>query len=132
MQERLVAMLSAFFGGLGLLLAAVGLYGVVSHAVQARRAEFGVRMALGASPSGILHLVLRRIGVLLLTGLLLGLVASYWASTFVQTLLYELDPRDPATFITAVLVLGAVVLVAAGVPAWRATRLDPASVLREG
>jgi ABC-type antimicrobial peptide transport system permease subunit len=130
-QERLVAVLSTFFGGLGLLLAAVGLYGIVSHAVRARRTEFGVRMALGASPTGILLLVLRRVCVLLVVGLVLGLAGSYWASGFVRTLLYQLEPRDPMTFVTAALVLTVIAIAAAALPAWRAARLDPASVLRE-
>src|SRR5207244_2809663 len=68
-QERLVAMLAFFFGGLALLLAAVGLYGVVTHAVRARQTEIGLRMALGATPSGIVRLVFQRVGVLIVAGL---------------------------------------------------------------
>jgi hypothetical protein len=82
-QERLVAMLSAFFGGLALLLAGIGLYGVVAHAVRARRTEIGVRMALGAEPAGIVRLVFRHVGMLIVAGLALGTGGSLWAARFV-------------------------------------------------
>jgi predicted permease len=131
-QERLIAMLSGFFGGLALLLAAVGLYGVVAHAVRARRSEIGLRMTLGAAPSSIVRLVLRRVGVLIAAGLACGLAGGLWAARFVETLLFKLDARDPATFAGAAAVLVAVGVLAAWLPAHRAARLDPATVLREG
>lgn len=130
-QERLIAMLSAFLGGLALLLAAVGLYGVVAHAVRTRQSEIGLRMALGATASGIMRLVLRRVGVLLVAGLGVGLVGSLWASRFVETLLFQLQTRDPITFTAAAVMLVVVGVLAAWVPARRAARLDPARVLRE-
>jgi ABC-type antimicrobial peptide transport system permease subunit len=131
-QERLIAMLSAFFGGLALLLAAVGLYGVVSHAVRARQTEIGLRMALGAAPSSIVQLVFQRVGVLIAVGLAFGLAGSLWAARFVEALLFQLEPRDPTTFAGAAAALIAVGLVAAWMPAWRAARLDPAAALRQG
>lgn len=131
-QERLTAMLSAFFGGLALLLAAVGLYGVVAHAVRARQTEIGLRMALGAAPSTIVGLVLQRVGVLIAAGLAFGLAGSLWAARFAEALLFHLEPRDPATFVGAAAVLVAVGVLAAWLPARRAARLDPASVLRDG
>jgi len=131
-QERLVAMLSVFFGGLGLLLAAVGLYGVVSHAVNSRRTEIGLRMALGASASGIVALVVRRVGVLIAVGALAGGALSLWVSRYVQTLLFHLDARDPATFAGALGVLATAAILAACLPARRAARVDPVRVLREG
>ena len=79
-QERLIALVSAFFGGLALLLAAVGLYGVVAHAVRARQKEIGLRIALGAAPSSILRLVFERVGLLIAAGLALGLAGSLWAA----------------------------------------------------
>ena len=94
-QERLIAMLSAFFGGLALLLAAVGLYGVVAHAVRARQTEIGLRMALGAAPSSIVRLVFQRVGVLIAAGLAFGLAGSLWAARFVEALLFHLEARDP-------------------------------------
>ena len=131
-QERLVAMLSGFFGGLALLLAAIGLYGIVAHAVDVRRVEIGVRMALGAGRAGILWLVFRRVGVMLALGLGAGLVISLWAARFVSELLFRLEPRDASTFTLAVAVLLAAGVLAAWIPARRATRVDPALVLRDG
>ncbi|HUE89728.1 MAG TPA: ABC transporter permease [Vicinamibacterales bacterium] len=131
-QERLIAMLSAFFGGLALLLAAVGLYGVVAHAVRARQTEIGLRMALGAAPSSIVRLVFQRVSVLIAAGVAFGLAGSLWAARFVEALLFHLEPRDPVTFAGAAAVLVAVGVLAAWMPARRAARLDPVAVLREG
>jgi predicted permease len=130
-QERLIALVSAFFGGLALLLAAVGLYGVVAHAVRARQREIGVRIALGANAAAILRLVFARVGVLIAGGLVLGLAGSLWAARFLEVLLFRLAPRDPMTFGGAAAVLVAVGVVAAWLPAHRAARLDPVTVLRE-
>ena len=131
-QERLIALVSAFFGGLALLLAAVGLYGVVAHAVRAREKEIGLRIALGAAPSSILRLVFERVGVLIAAGLALGLAGSLWAARLVEALLFQLEPRDPMTFGGAAAVLVAVGVLAAWLPAHRAARLDPVTALREG
>ena len=97
-QERLVAMMSGFFGALALLLAGLGLYGIVAQAVSARRTEIGLRMALGAQPAGIVRLVFRRVGVLIVAGLALGLAGSWWAARFVAPLLFQVEARDPMTF----------------------------------
>jgi putative ABC transport system permease protein len=131
-QERLVAMMSGFFGALGLLLAGLGLYGTVAHAVSARRTEIGLRMALGAQPTGIVRLVFRRVSVLIMAGLALGLAGSWWAARFIAPLLFQVEARDPMTFSGTAAVLVAVGVLAAWVPARRAARLDPATVLREG
>jgi predicted permease len=131
-QERLVAMLSAFFGGLALLLAGIGLYGIVAHAVTARQSEIGLRIALGAAPSSIVRLVLRRVSVLLAAGVAFGLAAGVSAAQYVESMLFQLPARDPATFSGAAAVLVVVGFLAASVPARRAARLDPASVLRDG
>jgi ABC-type antimicrobial peptide transport system permease subunit len=131
-QERLVARLSMFFGGLALLLAALGLYGVTSYAVSRRRTEIGIRMALGANSAGGVRLVLTRVASLVVVGVLAGAGLSWWASRFVATLVYGLEPRDPATFTAAALLLGAIGLLAGWLPARRAARIDPTIVLREG
>ena len=131
-QERLIAMLSSFFGGLALLLAALGLYGVVAHAVRARQTEIGMRIALGAAPSSIVRLVFQRVGVLIAAGLAFGLAGSLWAARFVEALLFHVEARDQTTFAGAAAVLVAVGVLAAWVPARRAARLDPARILREG
>lgn len=131
-QERLVAMMSGFFGALALLLAGLGLYGIVAHAVSGRRTEIGLRMALGAEPAGIVRLVFRRVGLLVVTGLVLGLAGSWWAARFVAPLLFQVESRDPMTFSGTAAVLILVGGLAAWLPARRASRLDPATVLREG
>ncbi len=131
-QERLIAMMSGFFGALALLLAGLGLYGIVAHAVGARRTEIGLRMALGAQSAGIVRLVFHRVGVLIAAGLALGLVGSWWAVRFIGPLLFQVEARDPVTFSGTAAVLVAVGVLAAWLPARRASRLDPATVLREG
>jgi predicted permease len=131
-RDRLVAILSGFFGGLALLLAGLGLYGVTSYAVNRRRGEIGIRMALGAAPSSVVALVLRRVATLVVLGVVIGGAVSLWASRFVEALLYGLQPRDPITFLGAALVLGAIGALAGWIPAMRAARIDPARVLREG
>ena len=130
-QERIVAMLSGFFGALALLLAGLGLYGVTSYAVARRRAEIGIRMALGAAPASVVRLVLARVALLVSVGVALGAGLSLWASTFVSTLLYGLEPRDPATLVGSAMVLAAVGAAAGWLPAHRASRIDPAEVLRD-
>ena len=130
-RERLVAMLSGFFGALALLLAAIGLYGVTSHAVARRRAEIAVRMALGADAARVVRMMLGRVAGLVLAGVLAGSAAAAWASRFVASLLYGLKPGDPLTIAGAASLLVAISLLAAYLPARRAARIDPAKVLRE-
>jgi ABC-type antimicrobial peptide transport system permease subunit len=129
-QERIVALLSGTFGALALLLASLGLYGVTAYAVARRRTEIGIRMALGATQRGVVRLVLARVTRLVGVGVLAGTAVSVWASQFVASLLYGLEPRDPATLIGATLVLAAVGAAAGWVPAYRASGIDPATVLR--
>lgn len=130
-QERLLAMLSAFFALLALLLAGLGLYGVTSYAVSRRRAEIGIRMALGAAQGSVVRLVLSRVLLLVGAGVIVGTAASLWASRFVAALLYSLEPHDPATLVGAIVILVVVGGFAAWLPAWRASRIDPAAVLRD-
>jgi ABC-type antimicrobial peptide transport system permease subunit len=89
-------------------------------------------MALGANPAGVVRLVLGRVASLVLVGVAAGAALSLWASRFVASLLYGLEPRDPATFVTAAVVLCAIGLLAGWLPARRASRIDPTAVLREG
>ena len=132
LQERILAILSGWFSALALLLSALGLYGVTAYAVNRRRTEIGIRMAIGAAPARVVRLVLGRVTALLGLGMLIGTAASAWASRFIATLLYGLEPRDPATFISAAAVLAAVGALGAWLPAYRASRVDPAEILREG
>ena len=131
-QERLIAQLAGFFGALALLLASLGLYGVTTYTVARRRTEIGIRMALGAAPRGIVRLVLTRVSLLVGVGILAGASASLWASRFVASLLYGLEPRDPAMLVGAAVTLAAVGTVSGWLPAWRASRIDPAEVLHVG
>jgi predicted permease len=131
-QERIVAMLSGFFGALALLLAGLGLYGVTSYAVGRRRAEIGIRLALGSDRMDIMRLVLGRVALLVGVGLVAGGTLSLWAGRFVKTLLYGLEPRDPQTFVGAAAILVIVGAIAGVIPARRAAGMDPAKVLREG
>jgi predicted permease len=131
-QERLLAWLAAFFGALALLLAGLGLYGVTSYMVTRRRMEIGIRMALGAAPRGVIGLVLARVSVLVTLGIVGGGVMSLWASRFVASLLYGLEARDLGTLAGSAAVLTIVAAFAGWLPARRASRIDPAEVLREG
>jgi predicted permease len=130
-RERLLAILSAFFGALALLLAGLGLYGVVAYAVSRRRMEIGIRMALGASGAGVIQLVVRRVAAVVLLGIVVGGALGLWASRLVQAQLFGLAPDDGATFAGAATVLVLVAALASWWPAYRASRIDPARVLRE-
>ena len=114
-----------------LAISSLGVYGIVSHAVRARRSELGVRVALGAGPGRIVSLVLRSVMVLVAAGVTLGIAGTLWASRFVATMLFELQPHDAATLIGAAATLTIVALIAAWIPAWQAARLEPARVLRD-
>jgi ABC-type antimicrobial peptide transport system permease subunit len=128
----MVATLSAFFGALALLLAGLGLYGITAYAVGRRRTEIGIRVALGAAPAGVIVLVLRRTALLIGLGILAGAGVSLWASRLVAPLLFGLEPRDPGTLAAAASLLAAIGGLAGWLPARRASRIDPAQVLREG
>jgi predicted permease len=130
LRERLMARLSAIFGGVALLLAIVGLYGVVSYTVASRRSEIGVRVALGASRRQILLMVLGDVGRMLTGGVVLGAALALLASRSVGSLLYGLSPNDPLTLAIAASVLLIAGLAAAAVPAKRAAGIDPAVTLR--
>ena len=134
-QERLVAMLSGFFGALALLLAGLGLYGVTSYNVSRRRTEIGIRMALGAQPSGVVRMVLLRVVLLVAVGVIAGGAISLWAGGYfaksVGTMLYGLELRDAGTLATAAIVLAMIGALAGMIPAARAARIDPSRVLRE-
>jgi putative ABC transport system permease protein len=131
-QERILAMLSGFFGILAVLLAGLGLYGLTWQTVSRRRNEIGIRMALGATPAAVVRLVLSRVAALVSSGVVLGLAVSMWASRFVASLLYGVEPRDVVTLGWSVAVLGMAGAMAAWLPTHRASRIDPAAILREG
>jgi putative ABC transport system permease protein len=131
MRERLMATLSSFFGVLAGLIAALGLYGVMSYLVARRTNEIGIRVALGADRGQILSLILRQSAALLGIGLASGAVLALAAARTVRSLLFGLEPHDGPTLVLAVLLLGATVEVASYLPARRAARLEPMDALRE-
>jgi predicted permease len=129
-QERILALLSSFFGGLALLLACVGLYGVVSYVLARRTTEIGVRLALGARPDQVVGMILREFSMVVAMGLTAGIIAMLGLSQLVRKFLFGLHPNDPATIVIAAAALGLVAFMAAFVPARRASRLDPMNALR--
>jgi putative ABC transport system permease protein len=128
--QRFNAMLLGIYAGLALLLAVIGIYGVLAHIVLQQRGEIGIRMALGAQRRDVLAMVLRRGARLALTGSLLGLGAAWAASRMVASLLYGVSPRDPITFVTVTSILLLAALLACYIPARRATKVDPMIALR--
>jgi predicted permease len=129
-QERLIARLSSFFGGLSLLLACIGLYGLLSYEVSRKTREIGVRMALGARPSDVLRFIVRQGVGLSAIGAVLGILGALSVTRYLASLLYGVRPFDPLTFLTVALLLGLVALAACYLPARRASRVDPITALR--
>jgi predicted permease len=129
-RERMLALLSGFFGALALLLAVIGLYGTLSYLVTQRQTEFGIRMALGATRNSILGLVMRDLVAVLAVGLAAGILISLAATRALQQMLFGLGPRDTTTMLLAAGVLTAVALMAGYLPARRATKVDPIIALR--
>jgi putative ABC transport system permease protein len=131
-RERTVALLAGFFGALALLLAGVGLYGVMAYTITRRRAEMAIRMALGASPRSVVRLVLSHAALIVGAGVAVGAVGSLWLSRYLAALLYGIKGNDPRFLAGAIVVLAAVSMFAGWLPARRASHVDPAVVLREG
>ena len=128
--QSLAVTLLAIFGGMALLLAAIGLYAVMSYSVSQSTRELGLRMALGAGVSDLLRLVMSRGVLLTLGGIVIGGAAALALTRLLGDLLYKVSPRDPLAFAFAFLVMTIVALVACFLPAWRATRIDPVRALR--
>ncbi len=129
-RQRFSTTLFAVFSGLALILAAIGIYGVMSYSVSQRTGEFGIRMALGAQRRDLLRLVLGQGARLTAFGIIAGLVGALAAGRVVQSILFQTGPRDPLTFAIIAVLLGAVALLACLLPALRATAVDPVVALR--
>jgi predicted lysophospholipase L1 biosynthesis ABC-type transport system permease subunit len=129
-RPRLLAWMLALFGVIGLALGAVGIFGVLAYAVHQRRQEIGVRVALGARPRTVLGLVVGQGLLLAAAGVAIGVAGAILLTRWMQDVLYEIQPSDPATFIQVVLVLVAAALLASWFPARRALAIDPVTALR--
>jgi predicted permease len=128
--QHIALMLLTVFGGMALLLATIGLYGVLSCAVSQNRRELGLRMALGATPSRLLQLVISKGMRMIAVGVVIGTVAALASTRLLGYLLYQISPRDPVSFLTALAVMLMAGLVASVLPAWRATHTDPLKALK--
>ncbi len=129
-RERLLAMLSTYAGGFALLLACIGLYGLMMYGVTQRTPELGLRMALGSPPSAIRRIVLREGVATVLAGAVAGFAAAWILVRLVRAQLYAVEPTDPIAFAASILLLVTVAAAAAYLPAWRASRIDPVIALR--
>ena len=130
LQDELMATLSGFFGFLAALLAAIGLYGVISYMVVQRTKEIGIRMAIGAKRAKVVGMILQEAGVLTVVGLVVGTALALASAQAAKSLLFGLKPRDPLTLVMAVITLSAVAAFASFLPAYRASKLDPLKALR--
>jgi ABC-type antimicrobial peptide transport system permease subunit len=129
-RDRFAATLFAVFSAAALLLAAVGIYGVMAYAVARRTGEIGVRLALGARAADVLALVVGQGGRLVALGLVLGVGAALLLAGLVQAMLFEIGPRDPLSYAATALLLAIVAMLACLIPAARAARIDPMTALR--
>jgi predicted permease len=129
--ERLVASLSAVFGGLATLLAVIGLYGVTAYAVMRRTREIGIRIALGALRGNVIAMVMREVFLVIGAGLVVGISVALALANLVRSQLFGLNPQDPATFIGSAVVLTLAAALAGLIPALRASQVDPTTALRE-
>jgi predicted permease len=130
-RERVLATLSAVFGGIAFVLSMIGLYGVMAYTVARRRVEIGVRIALGAGRSRVVRMVLGDIGRMMAVGIGLGAAGAFLATPLVKQFLYGVEPNDPVTIVTAISILALGALAAGAIPARRAASLQPIEALRE-
>jgi ABC-type antimicrobial peptide transport system permease subunit len=129
--ERLIASLSAVFGGLATLLAVIGLYGVMAYVVARRTREMGIRIALGAARSNVIAMVMREVFILIGAGLAAGFLLALALADLIRSQLFGLNARDPFTFIGAAIVLALAAGSAGFIPALRASTVDPTTALRQ-
>ena len=128
--DRLIVQLVGSMGVLGLVLAAIGLFGVISYSVARRTREIGVRLAIGANPRDVVRLVLARASLLAGAGIAVGVAVALAAAHLMSSAVYGVSVRDPITYVTAIATMALVGLLAAAIPARRAAALDPLRALR--
>jgi ABC-type antimicrobial peptide transport system permease subunit len=129
-QTAFTMVLLAIAAGVALVLGVIGIYGVMSYIVSQRRGEIGVRLALGAEPGSVARMIVRQGGLVALAGVTVGLAAAFAVSRLIESLLYDVSPRDPGVFAATSLALSGVALMACWLPARRAARLSPLEALR--
>ena len=129
-QERMLAQISGFFGLAAVLLAAVGLYGLMAYVVSRRTGEMGIRMALGARPGDVVRMVLRESAMLVVTGVVAGTALATVSSRWIESFLFGVKPADPAMIVIAASILMTVGLLAAWMPALRASKVSPMAAPR--
>jgi ABC-type antimicrobial peptide transport system permease subunit len=130
-QRRFQTWLLSGFAGLALLLALIGIYGVMHYCVSERTQELGIRVALGAQPQDVFILVVKHAAQLAVAGMALGLICALWATRSLASLLYGVSVHDPITYAGTFILVAAVALAASLSPAWRASKCDPLLVLRQ-
>jgi len=130
-RPRFNAMLLGLFGGMGLLLTTIGLYGLMAFLVAQRTQEIGVRMALGSTPGAITRLVLEQAGLWTAAGAGSGVIGSLFAVRLIESMLFQVPSKDPWTLVGALVILGGATLAAAWMPSRRAARVDPIQALRQ-
>ena len=130
LNERMMATLGGFFGLLALIVACLGIFGIMAFQISRRINELGVRMALGATRGNIMNLVLREVAMLLIPGCAAGCLAALGLTRFARSMLFEVTPTDPMAFALAACALAAATLAAGFLPALRASRIDPMTALR--
>jgi ABC-type antimicrobial peptide transport system permease subunit len=130
LRRKFAMLLLSIFAGLATLLAAIGLYGVISFSVAQRTKEIGIRMALGGQRSDVVRMILRQSGILLLLGVIIGVPVALAVARLLGSMLYNVTAADLGTYLLVILLLGAASLVASIIPAFRATKVDPIIALR--
>jgi len=129
-RQQLNMLLMTVFGVSALLLAAIGIYGLMAYSVQQRTQEIGIRMAMGAEGAAVRGMIVRQGMILAVVGLVVGLVGAYFLASLLGSFLYEVEPRDMTAFTVVTVVLGLISFLAVAIPAGRASRVDPIRALR--
>jgi ABC-type antimicrobial peptide transport system permease subunit len=129
-QPRFYMLLLAAFAGVAILLSAIGIYGVIAYLAERRVREIGIRIALGASRARVVRMIVREGALLTALGVAVGVLGALGLSGVLRSLLFEIEPTDPATYVGVIVLLGVIAVLASGLPAFRAAKVDPANTMR--